>query len=374
MQHIIDIEPASAASYPVFCGSGAADKLAELWRPEWKQAALIGDTTTLGLFGHGLQTALETMGVQVLALSFDPGEGQKTRATKARLEDAMLAAGFDRSSCVVAVGGGIPLDIAGFVAATYMRGIAHINVATTLLAQVDAAVGGKTAVNANTGKNLIGAFHHPCAVLIDTAALEKLPAGEIENGLAEAVKHAVLADAALFARLEQWAPQREAKPPPDEIIARCIQIKAEVVAADDRDTGKRHILNFGHTVGHAIEHATKHATPHGHAVAIGMVIEARLATEAGWLAPDVGARMEVLLGALGLPTTPPCEFAHAAPGFRHDKKTTAGVVYCALPTGLGVTEAHGDGPGGWSRATSLDQIARAWTADTDPETVRVTEG
>ncbi|MFP6684062.1 MAG: iron-containing alcohol dehydrogenase, partial [Polyangiaceae bacterium] len=157
MQHITDIQPLSAGSYPVFYGSKVAPKLVQLWRPEWRRAALIADLTTERLFGRQLQGALENNGVDVLALSFEPGEQHKTRETKARLEDAMLAAGLDRSSCVVAVGGGIPLDLGGFIAATYMRGIAHVNVATTLLAQVDAAIGGKTAVNTARGKNLLGA-------------------------------------------------------------------------------------------------------------------------------------------------------------------------------------------------------------------------
>lgn len=362
MQHITDVQPQSADCYPVFCGSKVALKLVQLWRPEWRRAALIADLTTERLFGRDLQKALENSGVDVLSLSFEPGERHKTRETKARLEDAMLTAGLDRSSCVVAVGGGIPLDLGGFIAATYMRGIAHVNVATTLLAQVDAAIGGKTAVNTPQGKNLLGAFHHPRAVLLDTGALEQLPAVELKNGLAEAIKHAVLADPALFEQIESWAAKRDSDRPPDEIVARCVQIKSEVVAADDRDTGKRHILNFGHTVGHAIEHGTAHRTPHGHAVAIGMLIEARLAARAGWLTDAVCDRLEALLNTLALPTRPPCSFADAAAGLARDKKTRAGVVYCALPTNLGVTEALGDGPGGWSRATSLAQIEKAWEA------------
>ena len=362
MKTIVEVVPKSAAPYPVLCGPVPAAALSQVWQPGWRQAVLIGDDTTDGLFGNSTEEALKALGCEVLRLKFAPGEANKTRSTKERLENAMLAAGIDRSACVVALGGGIPLDVAGFVAATYMRGIAHVNIATTLLAQVDAAVGGKTGVNTDKGKNLVGAFHQPKAVLLDTAALASLSDVELRNGLAEAIKHAVLRDAELFADIEQWAaalPEGSLAPLPDPLIARCVEIKAEVVAEDDRDQGMRHILNFGHTVAHAVEHATAHATPHGHAVAIGMVVETQLANKV----PDLAfprreiIRLVALLERLGLPTSPPCSFEAASSRFVHDKKTEAAIVRCALPCAIGQITA--DETGHWARAVSLEQLAAA---------------
>lgn len=341
----------------MLCGAGAEQALAALWQG-WPQAVLVGDDTTDRLFGDAWQAAL-TPRAEVLRLRFPPGEESKVRATKARLEDAMLAAGVGRGACVVAVGGGVVLDLAGFVAATYMRGIAHLNVATTLLAQVDAAVGGKTGVNTPHGKNLVGAFHHPRGVLLDTESLASLPDDELRSGLAEAVKHAVLRDAALFERIEAWAadPLRASLVPPAEVIARCTEIKAEVVATDDRDQGMRHILNYGHTVAHGIEHATGHAVPHGHAVAIGMVVETRLAVQAGRFDASSLARLVALLDALGLPTAPPCDFAAARPFFGLDKKADRDTLRCAIPRHIGGFEPV---DGRWLTDTPVEALARAW--------------
>lgn len=321
---------------------------------------MISDHTTRRLFADELGETLATLGVPVLACTFAPGEHQKSRATKAAIEDRMLAAGIDRTACIVAVGGGVVLDLAGFVAATFMRGIEHVNVATTLLAQVDAAIGGKTAINTEHGKNLIGAVHHPRAVLLATDALGHLPTVELCCGLAEAVKHAVLSDAALFDELAAWAARDTSRLPPQAIIERCVAIKAEVVAADDRDRGKRNILNYGHTAAHAIEHATAHETPHGHAVAMGMVVEARLAAQAGAFPASDVARLVALLDALGLPTTPACSFAAARPFLTHDKKTVAGQIQCAIPRRIGETVPETNGS--WTRTVSAAQMGEAWLA------------
>jgi 3-dehydroquinate synthase len=357
MKHLLDVTPPSGPRYPVLYGSDAPPALATVWSDRWRRAAIIGDGTTMALFGAPIAMALRGLGCAPITIAFPPGEQHKTRATKDCIEDQLLAAGLDRHSCIVAVGGGIALDVAGFVAATYLRGIAHINVATTLLAQVDAAIGGKTGVNTEHGKNLIGAFHHPRAVLIDTGALASLPDVEMKNGLAEAVKHAALRDADLFARLETWARGAASLRPPDEVIARCVAIKAEVVAEDDTDRGVRNILNFGHTVAHAIEAATDHQTPHGHAVAIGMVIETRVGCTAGWSEAGAVDRLASLLDRLGLPTRPPCPFDAALEYFGRDKKTEAGVIHCAVPERIGALS----GRDGFTRAVSVDALRGAWT-------------
>ena len=359
MHRILEIHPRGASPYPVLCGPELAEGLREVWQPAWRQAALIGDDNTLGMFGEHVAGPLRDLGVEVLKLSFAPGEASKTRATKQALEDAMLRAGLDRQAVVVGLGGGIVLDIAGFVAATFMRGIDHVFVATTLLAQVDASVGGKTGVNTVQGKNLIGAFHHPRAVLLDTSALAQLPPDELRNGLAEAIKHALIEDAALFASFEAWAANGGAVSlrPPLDVIAACVGIKAQVVADDPREHGRRKILNFGHTVGHAIEHATAHAMPHGQAVAVGMVVEARLALARGRLSEEALVRLVALLTRLGLPIRPPCGFAAAAPYFGRDKKNHGGDIHCALPSRIGEVAPVGDA---YTVPVAMDEIREAW--------------
>ncbi|MBK8480692.1 MAG: 3-dehydroquinate synthase [Proteobacteria bacterium] len=344
--------------YPVLCGDDPSALLARVWDAGWRQAALIGDSNTLPRFGPALASALAERCDTVLQLAFPAGEAHKTRETKQRLEDTLLAAGFERGCCLVGLGGGIALDVAGFVAATLLRGVAHINLATSLLAQVDAAVGGKTGVNTAQGKNLIGAFHQPRAVLIDYAALASLPLAELRNGLAEAVKHAVVADAALFAALEAWAEGGAAGALlPRPLLARCVQIKAEVVARDEREQAYRQVLNFGHTVAHAIEAASDHEVAHGAAVAIGMVVEARAAERLCGFPAAESERLRRLLQRLRLPIQSALPFAALRDRLGHDKKTRGGMVHCALPERLGhMHEAEGR----WALPTPVELLAEVW--------------
>ncbi|MBW2458514.1 MAG: 3-dehydroquinate synthase [Deltaproteobacteria bacterium] len=354
MRPILRVEPSVGDAYPVYLG----DDLSSVWQRNWQRAVLIADRTTDRLFGETIRQALPAGSLtQVVSV----GESSKSRAVKARIEDAMLAAGVDRHACVVALGGGVVLDLAGLVAATYLRGIDHVNVATTLLAQVDGAIGGKTAVNTRHGKNLIGAFHHPRAVLLHGDALNHLPDLELRNGLAELIKHAVIGDEDLFASLERWAAQTDGLRPPDDIIAQSVAFKAAVVAEDARDQGKRHILNFGHTVAHAIEHASNHAVAHGQAVAMGMVVEARLAVEEGSFPEADLARLVALLDRLGLPTAASLPFAVGRRHLALDKKTAAGAVHCAIPYRMG--QMAPDAEGRWARPVDPAALAAAWDAE-----------
>lgn len=359
MRQLARVRTPSGADYPVVVGSDAAEMLEAVWRESWRQVAIIGDETTSGLFSARLAAALRPRTESVLELRFPPGEAHKTRATKERLEDALLEAGFDRHCCIVAVGGGIALDVAGFVAATYLRGVAHINVATSLLAQVDAAVGGKTGVNTPHGKNLIGSFHHPRAVIIDRGALASLPAAELCFGLAEAVKHAVLADVRLFGALEKWDAAGDGLIPPDALLARCVEIKAEVVQRDEHEAAYRQVLNFGHTVAHALETASDHRIHHGEAVAMGLAVEARVAERLCGFPADETERLVSLLRRLGLPTRPALEVAEVAPLLRQDKKTRGGRVHCALPERIGVMHAAG---GRWVLPVPAELLESAWQA------------
>ncbi len=343
-------------------GAGVVDELGSLWQPGWEEAALIGDERVLALHGERVLALLAPLVRRVLRASFPPGEAQKRRETKARLEDELLDAALSRSACVVALGGGVSLDLAGFVAATYLRGVPFLALPSSLLAQVDAAVGGKTAVNTRHGKNLIGAFHQPAAVLIDPELLRTLPAEEWGNGLAEIVKHAAIADAELFAWLEAHADELARPGAIDpHPLRRCVEIKAEVVGADERERGRRAVLNFGHTVGHALESAAA-GTPagaggHGRAVALGMQVEARLAEELCGFPARERERLLALLARLGLGARPALPFAALLPHLGLDKKRRGASLRCALPRSLGEME---QAAGSYTVEVTREQVERAW--------------
>ncbi len=278
------------------------------------------------------------------------GEAAKTRETWSRLTDEMLALGCGRDTTVIALGGGVTGDMAGFVAATYMRGVPVIQVPTTLLAMIDAAIGGKTAVDTPAGKNLVGAFHPPAAVVIDPAVLGTLPPRELRAGFAEAIKHGVIADAVYFARVESdlpalLEPGGAASPEMEALIIGSIAIKSAIVAADAREQGRRKILNFGHTIGHAVEAASRFSMLHGEAVAIGMAIECRLAELSGAAVCGITGQVCSVLDRAGLPTIPPPAIEGPAL-VRHthsDKKVRASAVEYALPHAIGEMAGAGTG-------------------------------
>lgn len=298
---------------------------------------VITDSNVEPLWGRSAADALRNAGLQADLLSFAAGEANKTRDTWATLTDRMLALGVGRDAAVIAVGGGVVGDVAGFVAATYMRGLPVIQVPTTLLAMIDASIGGKTGVDSPAGKNLIGAFHQPALVFIDTETLSTLPESELINGMAEAVKHGAIADRAYFDALlgSRSYPA---------IVEGSIRIKQSFVEQDPREQGARAALNFGHTIGHALELATGYALPHGHAVAIGMVIEARLGERIGVSAPGTGSELERALTLVGLPTRlprglPPLDT-------QLDKKARAGRARFVLLAHIGEVARGADG--GWT--------------------------
>jgi 3-dehydroquinate synthase len=344
----------------IIVGAGALQVLAEPSTDSFEEAALIGDANVIKLFGERVSALLPTRMRRVRVLCFEGGEDNKSRHTKQELEDQLLFDGFGRRTCIVGVGGGISLDMAGFVAATYMRGIGLINVPTSLLAQVDAAVGGKTGVNTPLGKNLIGAFHQPQKVLVDPTFLVTLPESEWRNGLAEMIKHAIIADARLLSWIEEHAVRLRhpcaIEPYP---LLRCLEIKAKVVAADERETGARSVLNFGHTVGHAIERASGYNVPHGLAVAAGMMTEATLAVRKCGLNPEVLRRLRGLWPALGFPALPAFGFDQIAPHLSMDKKRRSAELRVALPLRIGEMAGGAEG----SVAVSLEELRDALEQD-----------
>ena len=282
----------------------------------------------------------------------EPGERSKSWEALPPIFAALLDLKADRRACVVAVGGGVVGDLAGFAAASFMRGVSLIQVPTSLLAMVDSSVGGKTGVNLPRGKNLAGAFHQPAGVLIDPAALGTLPAREFAGGLAEVVKYGVIADADFFAWLEANAAAVLAREAAVlvPLIARCCELKAAVVAADEFETtGLRATLNYGHTFAHAFENLAGYGTlSHGEAVSVGMTCAARLAVARGLIEEEVFARQTALLTRFGLPVTLPaaCAFAPAdvLAAMRTDKKSVAGALRLILPVRLGEVRVFADVP------------------------------
>lgn len=300
--------------------------------------AVVSDDLVAPLYADALVASLLPHG-RTTQHRMRAGESHKTRETWARLTDELLDAGCGRDTTVVALGGGVVGDLAGFVAATFMRGVPVIQCPTSLLAMIDASVGGKTGVDTEAGKNLVGAFHPPSAVLIDVEMLRTLPHAHRRAGLAEAIKHGVVADAAYFARVTSLLPALAAGDTAAslEVVARSVEIKAGVVMSDAREAGRRKILNFGHTIGHAIEQASGYTLLHGEAVAIGMVLEARLAERIGVGQRGMAGEIERALVDIGLPVARPrsIDAATVLAATRHDKKSRGGAVSYALPSYLG---------------------------------------
>jgi 3-dehydroquinate synthase len=287
---------------------------------------------------HGAR--LDGLGCELILLP--GGEESKRLATLETAAQEMAAKGADRTSVVVAMGGGIVNDMGGFLAAIFMRGIPVIQIPTTLLAQVDASIGGKTGVNLVSGKNLIGSFHQPCAVLVDPGVLETLPDREYRAGLFEVIKCAVIASPALFEFLRDRREEVLAREPAvvDRIIAESVQIKAEVVSADERESGLRRILNFGHTIGHAIEAETGYTRfLHGEAVALGMRGAIQLAHAMGLLGTtDTGDMLELIELYGPLPPAGGISPASLFTRLKNDKKTMRGDIHFVLPIRIGATE------------------------------------
>ena len=300
---------------------------------------VVSDARVARLYGRRFAEELARGGARSRLVAFPDGERNKTRETKSRLEDRLVREGAGRDTIVVALGGGVTGDLAGFLAATWHRGVPVVQIPTTLLAMVDAALGGKTAVDLPGGKNLVGSFHQPESVWADVRCLRTLPDREYRAGLAEVVKTAAALDARLFRLLERRAAalRRRDERLLERVVARCLVVKGRVVAADERDSGARAILNYGHTVAHALEAAGGFRLRHGEAVAIGLVIESRLARARGAFPARDLARLERLLVALGLPTGLPPAIAAAdvVRLTRRDKKTRGGIVRCAVPARIG---------------------------------------
>lgn len=328
-------------SYNIHIAAGILQQAGVLLEPyHLGQTMVIGtDPLIRKVYGETLCTSLEQSPFQIFWYEVPPGEDQKSLANASLLYDYLIEQRLDRRSPLVAFGGGVIGDLIGFVAATYLRGVPYIQIPTTLLAQVDSSIGGKTAVNHPKGKNLIGAFYQPRVVLIDVLTLSSLPRRELLSGLAEVIKYGMIADAEFFHFLETEREKVLQLTPETllHIIETCCRIKARVVEEDEQEEGIRAILNFGHTIGHALEAASQYGVyTHGEAVAIGMIKATQLAVRLGKCSLEVLERLEKILIAYGLPTQPhtiaPAEVQKA---LFLDKKVRGGRLRFVLPEQIG---------------------------------------
>ena len=334
-------------SYPIHIGAGLLDD-ARMYAQyvASRRVAVITNKVVAPLYLGRLQSALEQAGGRVVPVLIDDGEQAKSWATLDHVIDALLAARCGRDAIVVALGGGVVGDLAGFAAAVYQRGIAFIQAPTTLLAQVDSSVGGKTAINHARGKNMVGVFHQPLAVIADVATLDTLPDRELRAGVAEVIKHGFILDLQFVDWLEAniarlLARDRAAL---SHAVRRSCELKAQVVAADEREAGLRAILNFGHTFGHAIEAGVGYGQwLHGEAVAVGMVMAAELSVRAGTLRREDGARVGALVARAGLPVRGPAlAIDRYLELMQVDKKAAGGRTRFVLLDGLGRASLRGD--------------------------------
>ncbi|MEZ4484937.1 MAG: 3-dehydroquinate synthase [Syntrophotaleaceae bacterium] len=328
-------------AYPIWIGHGILDRLGEaLLAVDFpRQVAIVTSPTIAGYYGGQVQTVLESAGFSAATIVVPDGEEAKNFETLQKIFDALIKAGFDRSSGLIALGGGVIGDMVGFAAAIFLRGIAFAQVPTTLLAQVDSSVGGKTAVNHPLGKNLIGAFYQPRHVHIDVATLATLPTREFAAGMAEVVKYGVISDQGFFHSLAEQGELLRRQDPLTlmRTVKRSCQIKANVVEIDEKESSFRAILNFGHTFGHAVEALAGYGTyRHGEAVAIGMVVAAELSRRLGLCTPQEVAAIRELLISFDLPVDPPAysvdDYIEA---MQRDKKVKDGVLRLVLNRGIG---------------------------------------
>ena len=338
MTRIVTV-PLPERSYPIYIGAGVLCSELLARHVDGSQVAIVTNTVVAPLWLDTLVAALSASNIKVDVFELPDGEQEKNLRNYEAILDFLIARKHNRSTTLIALGGGVVGDMAGFAAATYQRGVRFVQVPTTLLAQVDSSVGGKTAVNHEKGKNLIGAFYQPGAVFADTDLLTTLPAREWRAGLAEVIKYGIIRDSDFFAWLVDNTPALLAMAPAETVhaVARSCEVKAEVVALDEREAGIRAILNFGHTFGHAIEALTGYTTYlHGEAVAIGMVMAADLSWRGGLLTQDQAVQIKQAIAGFELPVTPP-ELKSAAmlEAMGMDKKVVDGRLRLILARSVG---------------------------------------
>jgi len=323
----------ASGTYTVRLERGGLANLGHLLQEAPRAAAIIAEEAVDQLYGDRAAASLEAAGVRVERKTFPGGEAEKCGRTLFEILEFLAERKLSRSDMLVALGGGVTGDLTGFAAAVYLRGVPFVQVPTTLLSMVDASVGGKTAVNLNAGKNLAGAFYQPDCVLADTDTLSTLPARELASGMGEVIKYAVIRDASLLALANDLTDENL-----EEAIARCIAIKRDVVGRDEKETGERQILNFGHTFGHAIEACSRYSLPHGAAVAAGMVLMTRAAVKKGLCGGQCLRDLADALTRRGLPTGTAYGQEEIFSCMLSDKKRASEKITLIVPRAMGTCE------------------------------------
>ena len=329
-----EVQVNASGSYQVLIGSGLLPQIGPMLRTlvPGSSVVIVTDDTVQALYEVTVRQSLESVGMQTATFVIPHGEQSKCAASYIKLLNFLAEHRLTRSDAIVALGGGVVGDLAGFAAATYLRGIAFAQVPTTLLAAVDSSVGGKTAIDLDTGKNLAGAFWQPCLVLCDYDTLNTLSADIFADGCAEVIKYGVLGDEALFAHLEAHGLDFDR----ETVITRCVEMKRDIVMEDEFDNGQRQLLNLGHTLGHAVEACSDYQLSHGKAVAIGMASVARAAAFGGICPEDCARRIEAILRQFTLPTRTDVPIGELAQVMMADKKRRSSSIRVVLPERIGV--------------------------------------
>ncbi len=347
-------------SYSIHISAGISKEIPALLPPAHSYA-VIADRKVGDLHGGNFLKNMRRAHLNCTLITFPPGEKSKSRKIKEKIEDELLERGMGRDGCIIALGGGVTGDVAGFVAATYMRGIPYIQVPTTLLAMVDSSVGGKTGIDVPAGKNLVGAFYQPKAVFIDPKYLESLPKRQIKAGMAEVIKHAVIADRELFNQLWQQSDELlKARPDAMEpVLAKNCSVKAGIVSGDEREGNLRQVLNFGHTVGHAIEKLSGYRSLHGEAVATGMAVEVEIARRIKLIPGEDVEKITELLKKFrfGLKLPKNTKTEDLLETMKLDKKSRKQRVRMALPEKIG--KFHKTSEGLWTVSPTTRVIRSA---------------
>jgi len=338
----VHLDKKTSSSYEIYIGRNIIDRMGLLLaKHNWAgRYVIITDSIVSALHGESVQGTLKEMGLKVDMIDFPAGEASKDIQTSLRIVDRLMTLGADRTSALIALGGGVVGDITGFVASIYMRGIPFIQVPTTLLAQVDSSIGGKTGIDLSTGKNILGTFNQPKAVFIDLVFLKTLKPRELQNGLAEVVKYGIIDDPELFSTLEAKtdAIKNGNVDLFEELVTRSCRIKKGIVEIDEQEKGVRRILNFGHTIGHAIETESGYTIPHGDAVSMGMIAAATISERMRYLPSEDRERIITLIRAMGLPDRIPKDLSPDGiyARIQGDKKKTGDVLNFVLLKKIGI--------------------------------------